>query len=210
VRASDFETASVLEGTGTEGEITFPISFGYTGDYDAAAHGLVEETVTSDTVVQDPDQNFSPTDGFSDSHTFELTDVLYFRIAIPPAATEANADLDVYVFNPSGQLVAASTLGGTNELVNITSPADGTWTVWVHGWQAPGGDSPYDLSSWVVPSSEGGSLAISAEPESAAIGTVAEITVEWSGLTADRDYLGAVSHNRAGDLLGITVVEVQS
>jgi hypothetical protein len=39
---------------------------------------------------------------------------------------------------------------------------------------------------------------------------VAEITVEWSGLTADRDYLGAVSHNRAGDLLGITVVEVQS
>jgi hypothetical protein len=210
VRASDFETASVLEGTGTEGEITFPISFGYTGDYDAAAHGLVEETVTSDTVVQDPDQNFSPTDGFSDSHTFELTDVLYFRIAIPPAATEANADLDVYVFNPSGQLVAASTLGGTNELVNITSPADGTWTVWVHGWQAPGGDSPYDLSSWVLPSSEGGSLAISAEPESAAIGTVAEITVEWSGLTADRDYLGAVSHNRAGDLLGITVVEVQS
>ena len=210
VRASDFESASVLEGTGTDGEITFPISFGYSGDYDAAAHGLVEEAVISDTVVQDPDQNFNPSDGFSNSHTFELTDVLYFRIAIPPDATEPNADLDVYVFNPSGQLAAASTLGGTNELVNITTPADGTWTVWVHGWQAPGGDSPYDLSSWVVPSAEDGSLSVTTEPESAVIGTVGNITVAWSGLTADREYFGAVSHNRGGELLGITVVEVQS
>ncbi len=64
----------------------------------------------------------------------------YFRVAIGPADTEANADLDVYVYNPSNQLVASSTLGGTDEVVNITLPADGAWTVYVHGWaDDPGG-----------------------------------------------------------------------
>ena len=64
----------------------------------------------------------------------------FFRVAIPPEATEANADLDVFVFNPSGSLVASSTLGGTDEQVDILLPADGTWSVYVHGWSAPGGD----------------------------------------------------------------------
>lgn len=67
------------------------------------------------------------------------------RVAIPPdAVDDAEADLDVYVYNPAGQQVASSTLGGTDEEVTIQDPADGRWTVYVHGWQAPGGDTNYN------------------------------------------------------------------
>jgi hypothetical protein len=95
---------------------------------------LVPATLTNDTVVQDPGQVFDPADGFSDAHTFELSDAAHFRVAIPPEATEPEADLDVYVVDPNGDLVASSTNGGTDELVDIPQPADGTWTVYVHGW----------------------------------------------------------------------------
>jgi hypothetical protein len=60
-------------------------------------------------------------------------------------STTPPADLDVYVYNPAGEQVASSTLGGTDEEVTIQDPADGTWTVYVHGWQAPGGDTNYAL-----------------------------------------------------------------
>ena len=59
-------------------------------------------------------------------------------MAIPPdAVDDAEADLDDYVYDPTGKHVASSTLGGTDEEVTIQDPADGTWTVYAHGWQAP-------------------------------------------------------------------------
>ncbi len=107
---------------GRGGSTAFDVQFGYTGDYSAAAHGLETATVISDTVVQDPDQTFDPTDGFSDTHTFELSGAAHFRVAIPPEATEPDADLDVYVTDPAGEIVASSTLGGTDEQIDIPSP----------------------------------------------------------------------------------------
>jgi hypothetical protein len=116
----------------TANRSSFDVQFGYTGAYTAGAHGLIPATVTNATVVQDPDQEFDPNDGFSNAHTFNLSGVAFFRLAIPPEATEVEADLDVYVFDPNGDLVASSTAGGTEE-VDISLPAD-SWTVYA-GWQ---------------------------------------------------------------------------
>ena len=93
----------------------------------------------------------------------------------PPEATEADADLDIYLFNPGGQLVAQSTAGGTNEQIDITLPANGTWSLFVHGWAAPGGDSDYDLYSWIISATPGGNLAITSAPTSATIGATETI-----------------------------------
>jgi hypothetical protein len=186
------------------------VGFGYTGSYSAAAHGLVPATVTSDNVLQDPDQNFDPNDGYSNLHQFNLSGVAYFRIAMPPEATEADADLDIFVFNPSGQLVASSTAGGTNELVNITLPADGTWSVFVHGWAAPGGDSDYDLFSWIISATPGGNLSIDSAPAAATIGAVETVNLSWTGATAGQWHLGAVSHTGDIGLMGLTLVEVDN
>ncbi|RIK40463.1 MAG: hypothetical protein DCC55_14940 [Chloroflexi bacterium] len=210
LRATLFNAPYEISGTGTAGSASFEIEFGYTGDYSAAAHGLEPAVITLDNVLQDPDQNFDPDDGFSDLHQFNLSGAAFFRVAIPPEATETGADLDVYVFDPSGQLVASSTLPGTNEVVDIPLPADGAWRVYVHGWLTPGGDSDYSLYSWVISATPGGSLVIDSAPTSATIGQTGTVAVSWSGLAADTQHLGVVSHTGPGGIMGLTLVSVDT
>jgi hypothetical protein len=165
-------------------------------------------------VKQDPDQTFVPGDttaGGAIGHKFDLSNVGVFRVAIPPdAVDDAEADLDVYVYNPAGEQVASSTLGGTDEEVTIQDPADGTWTVYVHGWQAPGGDTNYTLYSWSVSNAPGGNFTVDSAPTSATIGEKDTIGLSWSGATDGQWHLGAVSHNEGSTLLGRTLVEVNN
>ncbi len=132
---------------------------------------------------------------------------------MPPEATEADADLDIFVQDPTGAFVAQSTAGGTNELIDLTLPMDGTWTVWIHGWSAPGGDSDYDMWTWAVPLASGGSLSVDAAPTSATLGATGTVDVSWSGLTSGSIgswYLGAVSHTGDAGLMGLTLVNVDN
>jgi subtilisin family serine protease len=209
VRAAEFQAPSEVSGSGSSGSLSFNVNFGYSGAYTAAAHGLSPDVRIMDNVLQDPDQTFSPDDvgaGGANAHTFDLNGAAFFRVTIPPGSAEAEADLDVFVFNPNGDLVASSTAPDTDEKVDITLPMDGTWTVYVHGWLAPGGDSDYTLHSWVVPLATGGSLVLDSAPGSASPGTDT-VQVSWAGL-ADDVYLGAVSHTGPSGLLGLTLVNV--
>jgi hypothetical protein len=210
VKGALFEAPPVVTGSGESGSVSFDVTFGYAGSYSAAAHGLEPASVTSDTVVQDPDQTFDPSDGFSNLHEFDLSGAAFFRVAIPPESTEADADLDVFVFNPGGSLVASSTNGGTDELVDITLPADGTWSVYVHGWAAPGGDSAYDMSSWTISATPGGNMVVDSAPGSATLGATEAIDLSWTGATAGQWHLGAVSHTGDAGLMGLTLVEVDN
>ncbi len=192
---------------------SFDVSFGYTGTYEAAGHGLVPATVTSDNVLQDPDQEFDPTDGYSNMHEFDVAGAAFLRFAMPEDATEVDADLDLFLFF-EGEQIASSGAGGTNELIDVTLPADGVYTLYVHGWAAPGGDSDYDLYSWIIPAAPGGSLMIDAQPEDAAIGTTGTIEFSWQGAGAEW-YLGAVSHAGApagedAALLGLTLINADN
>ena len=210
VRGAEFNAPAEVQGSGASGSTSFDIFFGYTGSYTAAPHGLVLDAPTLDTVSQDANQTFSPSDvgtGGANAHVFNLSGAAHFRVTIPPDSTEANADLDIYVYDPSSTLVASSTLGGTDEQVDISLPADGAWTVYVHGWQTVGPDSDYTLHSWVVPLASGGSLVLDSSPASAVIGTTGTISVSWSAL-ASGEYLGAVSHTGPSGLLGFTLVNV--
>ncbi len=215
VQAALFHAPDEVSGTGATGSASFAVKFGYTGSYTAAAHGLIAATLTQDTVLQDPDQTFAPTDvaaGGANLHQFTLTDASLFRIAIPPEGTEPNADLDVYVVGPNGEEFA-STAGGTAELVDIVDPADGTWKVYVHGWQTVGPDSDYTMWSWAVPNAPGGSLSIGSAPASAVEGATGTVVVDWSGLgtgTPGDWYLGAVSHTGPSGLMGRTFVNVDN
>ena len=158
---------------------------------------------------------FDPSDvaaGGANLHEFTLSGASHFRIAMPPEATEAAADLDIYVVGPNGE-EAESTAGGTEELIDIPDPADGTWKVYVHGWSTPGGDSDYLMWTWAVPDASGGSLVVDSAPTSATIGTTGTISVSWSGLgTATNGdwYLGAVSHTGPDGVIGRTLVDVDN
>lgn len=210
VRGSLFDAPPEVSGKGTGGSLSFDVTFGYTGSYAAATHGLVPATVTSDNVVQDPDQDFDRNDGYSNLHQFALSGAALFRIAMPPEATEPDADLDIFVYDPNGDLTATSTSGGTNELIDITSPMDGTWSVYVHGWSTPDGDSDYDMYSWVVSATPGGSLILNSAPTSATLGATGTIDVGWTGATDGQWHLGAVSHTGDVGLMGLTLVDVDN
>ena len=211
VRGSLFAAPAAIEGVGESGSASFDVNFGYTGSYTAAAHGLEPATVTSDNVVQDPDQNFDPNDGYSNRHDFSLSGAAFFRVAMPPESVDSPAiDLDIFVYNPSGQLVASSTSGGTDELVDVLLPIDGTWSVYVHGWNTDGPSADYDMYTWAISLTPGGNLSIDSAPTSATLGATEAIDVSWTGATAGAWHLGAVSHTGDAGLIGLTLVEVDN
>jgi subtilisin family serine protease len=211
VRGSLFSAPPSIAGFGESGAASFDVSFGYTGDYTAAGHGLEPATVTQDNVVQDPDQTFDPTDGYSNEHQFTLSGAAYFKVRIPPeAVANSDIDLDVFVYDPSGSQVATSTSGGTDETIEITNPTDGTWSVFVHGWQTAGPSADYDMYSWVVSATPGGSLSIDAAPASVTLGETGTIDFSWTGATAGEWHLGAVSHSDGSGVMGYTFVDVDN
>ena len=210
VKGALFSAPAAITGSGESGTTSFNVSFGYTGGYNAAAHGLEPAVVTSDNVLQDPDQTFNPNDGFSDLHQFTLSGAAFFRIAMPPeVVADPNIDIDIYVYDPSGNLVASSTSGGTNELVDIVVPADGTWSVFVHGWQTVEASADYTMYTWIISATPGGNLSIDSAPTSAA-GVTAPVNLSWTGATTGQWHLGAVSHTGDAGLMGLTLVEVDN
>ena len=211
VKGALFSAPVEVSGSGESGSTSFDVSFGYTGDYTAAAHGLEPATVTSDVVVQDPDQTFNRNDGYSNLHQFTLSGAAFFRIAMPPESVGNPAtDLDIFVYNPNGVQVASSTSGATNELVDIALPMDGTWSVYVHGWQTAGPSAAYDMYSWIVSATPGGNMTVDSAPASATIGSTEAVNISWTGATAGQWHLGAVSHSDGGGLLGLTLVNVDN
>lgn len=206
-----FGAPSSISGSGESGSASFDVSFGYTGAYTAAAHGLEPATVTSDTVVQDPDQTFDPNDGFSNLHQFTLSGTAYFRMILPPdAVSNSDIDLDVFVYDPNGNLAASSTNGGTDEFIEIPNPMDGTWSIYVHGWQTAGPSADYDMYTWAISATPGGNLSLDSAPTSATVGTTQSIDVSWTSATAGQWHLGAISHSDGGGLIGLTFVEVDN
>lgn len=57
--------------------------------------------------------------------------------------SDANADLDLYVYRGTAQ-VGASTTAGSEEAVSLVKPAAGTYTVVVEGYDVPSGTTEYD------------------------------------------------------------------
>ncbi|MBT8208367.1 MAG: S8 family serine peptidase, partial [Acidimicrobiia bacterium] len=214
VKPALFDAAAQVSGTGTDGSAEFSATFGYTGDYTAAAHGMEPAVGAADSVNQDPDQTFDPSDvgAGATAHTFDLTGMAFARFALPPesVADAGLTDLDMFVYDPSGTLVGSSTNGGTDETVDVALPDAGVYTVYVHGWLVNTDPEPYTLYSWIVSATPGGSLVIDSAPASATLGATETIDVSWSGLDAGTMYLGAVSHTGPDGLLGFTLVQVST
>ena len=211
LKASKFAAPLEVKGTGDVGQVSIPVKFGYTGAYTPDPDGLVPATLNAATVKQDPDQTFAITDVGNGAtlHEFTLNNANVFRVAIPPNAVAPNVDLDVFVYNPAGVQVASSALGGTNEKVTIQDPANGTWKVYVHGWQTVTPETAYTLFSWVVPSAATGTLVIDSAPASAVLGATGTVVAKWTGAGGTWN-LGSVTHKSGSEVLGRTLVEVDN
>ncbi|HJQ78206.1 MAG TPA: S8 family peptidase [Acidimicrobiia bacterium] len=215
VKAAAFDAPESVSGTGVDGSASFDIRFGYSGEYDAAAHGLAANQPITGTVTQDADQTFDPADAGNGAtaHVIEVSDSVFLRIAVttedltPP---DPAIDLDLYLYK-DGAEVALSGAPSTDEIIELVAPEDGTYTLFVHGWQTTGIEVGYSINTWTVPGEmDTGSLQVTAEPEDATANTTGTITVGWSGLDAGAEYVGAVSHHDADGQLGVTLVEVST
>jgi len=212
VRAAALDVADSVSGSGSDGSVEFPVGFGYTGDYTAAPHGPSPEVVLTGTVGQDPDRTFDPADP-AGTVAIPITTAgsAFVRIALGPdglTVPNADVDIDLYLLNSAGEQVAASTAGGTNELMEFVLPPDDDWTLYVHGWQTAGGDVEFNISTWDVPATPStGALEIDSAPTGAVVDTTGNVVVSWSGLD-NGTYVGAVSHADDAGLLGLTLVEI--
>ena len=199
-----------VAGSGIDGSLSFDIVFGYTGSYAAAPHGLVADTPTSGNIGQDPDQTYPSADDSPigvQKIDYPISGAAFVRweLVIP-----GPDDIDLFLENSSGDIIAASGNGGTDELIELVLPVDDTYTLVVHGWGVPNAPLPYTLNYWEVPLASGGSLTVDGAPASATVGTVGTVNVSWSGLSSDTTYLGAVSHTGPSGLMGFTLVNVDT
>ncbi len=156
VKGGLFAAPPEVGGTGTDGSTSFDVNFGYTGSYAAAPHGLTADAPVSDNIGQDPDQTYPSGDDSPvgvQKWDFPISGAAFVRweMVIP-----GPDDIDLFLEDSSGNLVAASTNGGTDEIIELTLPADDTYTMVVHGWSVPNEPLPYTLHYWAVPLASGG------------------------------------------------------
>jgi subtilisin family serine protease len=209
VRGALFSAPPVVTGSGDAGSASFDLNFGYTGAYSAAPHGLVADAPTMGDIGQDPDQIYPSVDDSPDGVykiDFPITGAAFVRwqLAIP-----GDDDIDLVLEDSSGTIVASSTNGGTDELIELTLPADDTYTMVVHGWSVPSAPLSYTLHFWAVPLAPGGSLSVDSAPTSATVGATGTVDISWSSLAAG-SYMGAVSHTGDSGIMGLTLVEVEA
>jgi hypothetical protein len=214
VAASKLDSPDSVSGSGEEGTASFEITFGYSGEYDATAHGLSPDVPITGSVAQDPDQTFGPADPTgTTAHNITLSGSAFFRVALDTAdltPSDDAIDIDLYLYK-DGEEVASSTAGGTVELIDLESPEDGDYVLYVHGWETTGLTVGYGIHTWDVPlAPDAGSLDITAEPTDAVLGATETIQVAWTGLDPGTAYLGAVGHNDGDGLFDLTLVEVST
>ena len=161
----------------------------------------------ADDISQDPDQTYpSGDDGAGvDRIPITLTGAAFARweLVIP-----GPDDIDLFLEDSSGNIVASSTAGGTDEHIELVLPPDGDYTMVVHGWSVPSEPLAYDLYEWVVSATPGGAMTVDSAPGAAVTGSVGTIEASWTGLDPATRYLGAVSHSDGSGLLGLSLIEI--
>jgi hypothetical protein len=189
---------------------SYDVTFGYTGPFTASARGLVAAALTSDSVSDDP------TDGACSlsAPNAKLIPVVipagtsYARFSLFDADVTPGSDIDLCVANGAGTIVGSSGSGTSAEVVNLSNPAAGTYTVVVQGWGVVG-SSPFKLHTWLLGTANAGNMTVSA-PASATIGTTGTINLGFSGLTAGTKYLGSVVYGGTTGLPAPTIVRVDA
>ena len=101
-----------VSGEGTSGTTSYKVTFGYTGPFETATHGLVPATVESRSVVDDPANDINVALGTGVGIDVVAITVpagtRHLRASLFDEATDGEDDLDLYLFDPDGNFVDGS------------------------------------------------------------------------------------------------------
>jgi subtilisin family serine protease len=194
---------------GTGDDISYNVTFGYSGAFTATGRGLVPAITDNDTVLDDPTDTFGVGGPGTVSYDVEVPEgTTYARFSLFDEYTDGNDDLDLYVYR--GATLVGSSGGGTSaEEVNLVNPMAGIYTVYVHGWQTDGPDANFTLFTWLLGSSDDGNMTVTA-PVTAVTGEIGTIHLTFSGLNPSTKYLGSVAYGGAASLPNPTIVRVDT
>jgi hypothetical protein len=183
---------------------SYGITFGYTGSFSTTTRGLTAATQSPGTVSDDPTNTFVVGGPGTTAHTINIpAGTTYARFALYDDNIPAGNDIDMYVYKGATR-VGSSGSGTSAEIVNLTNPSAGAYTVYVHGWQTlGGGTTSYTLFSWALSGSSAGNINVTA-PSSATTGGSGTISLSYTGLAAGTRYLGAVDYSN-GSPIGSTI-----
>jgi len=127
--------------------------------------------------------------------------------------SDAAADLDLYLRNSAGVVIAQAADGDSDEAVSVPSPAAGTYTVEVDGFAVPSGSTAYDYRD-VFFSTGLGTLQVPATVTNLAGGgtmTVSGSVVAAAGVAAGRQLFGEMSVvTDRGAVIGRGTVQITS
>ncbi|MDQ1625506.1 MAG: hypothetical protein QOJ49_1004, partial [Actinomycetota bacterium] len=186
------------------GSASYQVVPGFTGSLVSAVAGLVGVTPEAGSVVAGPFDTTAPVESAATKH-YAVTVAAGTKAARFSLDSDDNtADLDLFVYS-GGQLVALSASGSADEQVTMLNPAAGTYDVYVNGFSTPGGSTAYHISNFVVGSADAGNATVSPNPATVTSGTATTLTAAWSGLTADKRWLGVISYTGADDVTLLSV-----
>ena len=195
---------SSVSDTRVAGTRIFTIGTGFAGATTTASSGMVPATQTTGR-VEENQQVCSPI--VVPSGTWAI------RVQLFNSETEGGAasDLDVALYNGAGTLVGASFTGTSDELVSLTNPSAGTYTVCVEGFDPVGTSASFTLNTWVVKAPVGAQTLRAAGPSQAVLGGIASVAASWTAQTGKRS-LGVVRLSQTGSptVLSSTAVFVDN
>jgi len=215
-RASTIAVPGTVQSEATSGTKVITIGTGFAGAMTTAKSGLIPATEFSSTVVKATNTANSVCTGGGGTgvnvHTVSIpAGTTTARFALYDSDTSGNGKTDLDLVVARGTTVVGTSGGDTaNEMVTLTNPPAGDYSVCVVGYAPVGGSATYKLSTWVLnPTATGGNFKALA-PSQVALGGTASVAVSWSGLATGKRYLGSVSFATGGTTVGTTLVEVDT
>jgi len=192
---------SLLSGDKASGSRLFPVLTGFSGRMGYAKGGLKAASY-GDAVTLAAKATTSATLKTLCAAGVDTANVKVYKVSVPAGAVAAKFalfqkdsgpvdDHDLGVLAPGGTW-SYSGNDGSNESVQLASPAAGTYNVCVVAYGSPAPDAMvHKLASWVVTTADVGGKFVVAVPGKVVAGNNTTVGVSWSGLDDNQSYVGA-------------------
>lgn len=207
------------EVTSDGGSFTIRTQSGVEGQISGFVRGLVQALRTAATAQNTHAEDFDPEDPRNYEQDFRISaraQALRLRLE-PESGTggfRQGDDLDLFLLDSAGNLVAASAAGGSDERVTVTGLPRGRYTAYVQAYAIDGNAASIDftLTSFNSGRADLGNLTLDPAKQNARVGERLTWNATTQGLSDD-EYFGVITwrHNVSGrdPILGRTLVTVQ-
>ena len=189
-----------------DGDTSFGVTIGVTGELSTGARGLTPPIVQRDEVAE----------GGATLHFFtvpagtRLARFSLFDESVGDGTGSDDLDMQVLGPGPGFPFIALSGSATSEEQVDLVDPAPGDYAVFVIHFATVNPVTDYALHSWSVGPNEGN---VSIDPDGTApvtVGDIVAVDVDWTGLTLGTKYRGLVEIGNADGPLGFTVLSIDT